>query len=55
MSADHLRSAAAGIDRHLVKPVEPAVLVAHLERFRAAHAPHREYGDGCPPHHIRTD
>jgi two-component system OmpR family response regulator len=36
---DRLRSADAGIDLHLVKPVEPAVLVGLLKRFTRTLAP----------------
>jgi DNA-binding response OmpR family regulator len=36
---DRRRSAAAGIDLHLVKPVEPGVLVGILDRFRRVLAP----------------
>lgn len=37
--AEHRRSAAAGIDLHLNKPVEPAVLVGVLRRFERVLAP----------------
>jgi CheY-like chemotaxis protein len=37
--ADRLRSAGAGFDLHLVKPVDPAVLVGLTERFRRLLAP----------------
>jgi DNA-binding response OmpR family regulator len=37
--ADRERSRAAGIDLHLVKPVEPAVLIGVLKRFARAVAP----------------
>jgi CheY-like chemotaxis protein len=36
---DRVRSADAGVDLHLAKPVEPAVLVGMLRRFREALAP----------------
>jgi|GEM_PF-5767966 len=36
---DRKRSARAGFDLHLVKPVDPAVLVGMLERFRRLLAP----------------
>ena len=36
---DRARSAAAGIDLHLVKPAEPAVLFGLMERLRAFLAP----------------
>src|SRR5690349_12670824 len=36
--ADRRKSAAAGIDLHLLKPVEPAALVAALDRLRTAAA-----------------
>ena len=39
--ADRVRSADAGVDLHLVKPVEPALLVGLLRRFRRALAPPR--------------
>src|SRR5262245_39617840 len=32
--ADRLRSFAAGFDLHMVKPVDPAVLIGVMERFR---------------------
>lgn len=37
--ADRLRSAGAGFDLHLVKPVDPGVLVGMMERFRRLLAP----------------
>jgi CheY-like chemotaxis protein len=37
--AEHRRSAAAGFDLHLDKPVEPAVLVGVLRRFERVLAP----------------
>jgi CheY-like chemotaxis protein len=37
--ADRLRSAGAGFDLHLVKPVDPAALVGMTERFRRLLAP----------------
>jgi CheY-like chemotaxis protein len=36
---DHVRSTGAGFDLHLVKPVDPAVLVGMMERFRQVMAP----------------
>ena len=36
---DRLRSADAGFDLHLVKPVEPAVLIGLMERFCRLRAP----------------
>lgn len=36
---EHRRSAAAGLDLHLDKPVEPAVLVGVLKRFARVLAP----------------
>ncbi len=36
---DRLRSAEAGFDLHLVKPVDPALLIGVLERFRRLLAP----------------
>jgi two-component system CheB/CheR fusion protein len=33
---DRHRSGQAGCDLHLVRPVEPGVLIGHLERFRKA-------------------
>ena len=38
-AADRARTAAAGFDLHLVKPVAPAILVGLLERFRRLLAP----------------
>jgi two-component system OmpR family response regulator len=40
------RSAEAGIDLHLLKPVEPAVLVGVLERFARVLAPHLSAAEG---------
>jgi CheY-like chemotaxis protein len=37
--ADRARSARAGFDLHMVKPVDPAVLVGMMERFRHLLAP----------------
>jgi CheY-like chemotaxis protein len=37
--ADRARSARVGFDLHLVKPVDPAVLVGMMERFRQLLAP----------------
>lgn len=37
--ADRLRSAGAGFDLHLVKPVDPGILVGMMERFRRLLAP----------------
>jgi len=36
---DRLRSAEAGFDLHLVKPVDPALLIGVLERYRRLLAP----------------
>jgi CheY-like chemotaxis protein len=36
---DRLRSAGAGFDLHLVKPVDPGILVGMMERFRRLLAP----------------
>jgi CheY-like chemotaxis protein len=37
--ADRTRSAAAGFDLHLIKPVDPALLVGVVRRFQRALAP----------------
>jgi CheY-like chemotaxis protein len=37
--ADRRRSAEAGIDLHLLKPVDPAALIGLLDRFRRVLAP----------------
>lgn len=37
--ADRFRSAGAGFDLHLVKPVDPALLIGMMERFRRLLAP----------------
>jgi DNA-binding response OmpR family regulator len=42
---DRFRSADAGIDLHLVKPVEPAVLVGVLEQVQHALTPGRADGN----------
>jgi CheY-like chemotaxis protein len=51
--SDRERTAAAGFDLHLVKPVEPAVLVGLLERFRRLLAPPRpESRPDAPPQEL---
>ena len=47
--ADRQRSVEAGFDLHLVKPVDPPVLVGLLERFRRLLAPPTPAADLDPP------
>jgi len=47
--ADRRRSAEAGMDLHLVKPVEPAVLAGVLEGFRRILTPPCVAADHAPP------
>jgi DNA-binding response OmpR family regulator len=47
--ADRLRSAGAGFDLHLVKPVAPGVLVGLTERFRRLLAPSIPADELDPP------
>jgi CheY-like chemotaxis protein len=47
--ADRLRTAEAGFDLHLVKPVDPGVIVGVLERFRRLIAPTIPAADLEPP------
>lgn len=49
LDADRRHSAEAGFDLHLVKPVDPAVLVGLLERFRRLLAPPTPATDLPPP------
>jgi len=51
---DRLRSAGAGFDLHLVKPVDPAVLVGMTERFRRLLAPSVPADEFEPPEEPRT-
>lgn len=46
---DRQRSAEVGFDLHLVKPVDPAMLVGLLERFRRLLAPPTPAADLTPP------
>jgi CheY-like chemotaxis protein len=46
---DRQRSTEAGFDLHLVKPVDPALLVGVLERFRRLLAPSIPVADLDPP------
>lgn len=47
--ADRFRSAGAGFDLHLVKPVDPALLTGIMERFRRLLAPSIPAGELGPP------
>jgi CheY-like chemotaxis protein len=47
--ADRFRSAGSGFDLHLVKPVDPAVLVGLAERFRRLLAPSVPADELDPP------
>src|SRR5262249_42116285 len=47
--ADRLRSSEAGFDLHMIKPVDPAVLVGLMERFRRLLAPTTPAAEVKPP------
>jgi hypothetical protein len=47
LQTDHERSHEAGIDLHLVKPVDPEILHGLLRRFRTVIAPTAEVQAVC--------